>query len=38
MKIWKDGIVRDMTDEELAELNEENPTEESEVEENAGTF
>ncbi len=38
MKIWKDGIVRDMTDEELAELNVKNLTEESEVEENAGTF
>lgn len=38
MKIWKDGVIRDMTDEEMAELNVENPTEESEVEENAGTF
>lgn len=37
MKIWKDGIIRDMTDEELAELNVENPTEESEVQNESRT-
>lgn len=38
MKVWRDGIVVELTEEEESLFNEEIPTEESEVEEDAGTF
>ena len=38
MKVWRDGTVIELTEEEEQLFNMEIPTEESEVEEDAGTF